>query len=188
MLPNHAPLRVAENFHTLAALHPDRIDLGLGRAPGTDPATSRMLRPFDAEQFPQQLQELLAVSRREFPPGHPFSTVRVIPEGVPLPPIWVLASSGATAAVAGGAVLHRPAKQVLHERQGNIIEHDRDDHFVRACERLQEARYRAPDHSAKHVRHFPRNDACERAPVLLVRRLLSSRAGFEQHSPCGDRS
>ena len=101
MLPNHAPLRVAENFHTLAALHPGRIDLGLGRAPGTDPATSRMLRPFDAEQFPQQLQELLTVSRREFPLGHPFSTVRVIPEGVPLPPIWVLASSGATAAVAG---------------------------------------------------------------------------------------
>ena len=101
MLPNHAPLRVAENFHTLATLHPGRIDLGVGRAPGTDPATSRMLRPFDAEQFPQQLQELMAVSRREFPAGHPFASVRVIPEGVPLPPIWVLASSGATAAFAG---------------------------------------------------------------------------------------
>jgi len=101
MLPNHAPLRVAENFHTLAALHPDRIDLGVGRAPGTDPATSRALHPFDAEMFPQQLQELLALSRRGFPPGHPFATVRVVPEGVPLPPIWVLASSGATAAFAG---------------------------------------------------------------------------------------
>jgi luciferase family oxidoreductase group 1 len=101
MLPNHAPLRVAENFHTLAALHPGRIDLGVGRAPGTDPATSRALHPFDAEQFPQQLQELLALSRRGFPPGHPFATVRVVPEGVPLPPIWVLASSGATAAFAG---------------------------------------------------------------------------------------
>ncbi|HVG55830.1 MAG TPA: LLM class flavin-dependent oxidoreductase [Vicinamibacterales bacterium] len=101
MLPNHAPLRVAENFHTLAALHPDRIDLGVGRAPGTDPATSRALHPFDAEQFPQQLQELVMLSRRGFPPGHPFATVRVVPEGVPLPPIWVLASSGATAAVAG---------------------------------------------------------------------------------------
>jgi luciferase family oxidoreductase group 1 len=101
MLPNHAPLRVAENFHTLAALHPERIDLGVGRAPGTDPATSRALHPFDAEQFPQQLQELLALSRRGFPAGHPFATVRVVPEGVPLPPIWVLASSGATAAFAG---------------------------------------------------------------------------------------
>ena len=101
MLPNHAPLRVAENFHTLATLHPDRIDLGVGRAPGTDPATSRALHPFDAEQFPQQLEEVMALSRRGFPPGHPFATVRVVPEGVPLPPIWVLASSGATAAVAG---------------------------------------------------------------------------------------
>jgi luciferase family oxidoreductase group 1 len=101
MLPNHAPLRVAENFHTLAALHPNRIDLGVGRAPGTDPATSRALHPFDAEQFPNQLQELIALSRRGFPPGHPFATVRVVPEGVPLPPIWVLASSGATAAFAG---------------------------------------------------------------------------------------
>ena len=101
MLPNHAPLRVAENFHTLAALHPDRIDLGVGRAPGTDPATSRALHPFDAEQFPNQLQELVALSRRGFPSGHPFATVRVVPEGVPLPPIWVLASSGATAAFAG---------------------------------------------------------------------------------------
>jgi luciferase family oxidoreductase group 1 len=101
MLPNHAPLRVAENFHTLAALHPDRIDLGVGRAPGTDPATSRALHPFDAEQFPHQLQELLALSRRGFPAGHPFASVRVVPEGVPLPPIWILASSGATAAFAG---------------------------------------------------------------------------------------
>jgi luciferase family oxidoreductase group 1 len=101
MLPNHTPLSVAENFHTLATLHPGRIDLGIGRAPGTDPATSRMLRLFDAEQFPQQLQELLAVSRRAFPAGHPFATVRVIPEGEPLPPIWVLASSGETAAMAG---------------------------------------------------------------------------------------
>jgi luciferase family oxidoreductase group 1 len=101
MLPNHAPLRVAENFHTLATLHPGRIDLGVGRAPGTDPATSRALHPFDAEQFPRQLEELMALSRRGFPPGHPLATVRVVPEGVPLPPIWVLASSGATAALAG---------------------------------------------------------------------------------------
>jgi len=101
MLPNHAPLRVAEAFHTLETLHPNRIDLGLGRAPGTDPATSRALRPFDGERFPEQLQEMLALSRRQFPPDHPFASVHVVPEGVTLPPIWVLASSGATAALAG---------------------------------------------------------------------------------------
>lgn len=101
MLPNHTALRVAEVFHTLEALHPGRIDLGIGRAPGTDPATSRALRPFDAEQFPDQVKELLALSRRSFPPGHPFASIRVIPSDVALPPIWVLASSGATAAFAG---------------------------------------------------------------------------------------
>ncbi|HKE87088.1 MAG TPA: LLM class flavin-dependent oxidoreductase [Vicinamibacterales bacterium] len=101
MLPNHAPLHVAETFHTLEALHPGRIDLGLGRAPGTDPATSRALRPFDGEQFPEQLREMLALSRRTFPPGHPFESVRVVPTDVTLPPIWVLGSSGAMAGFAG---------------------------------------------------------------------------------------
>ena len=101
MLPNHAPLHVAEVFHTLEALHPGRIDLGIGRAPGTDPATSRALRPFDAAEFPQQLRELRALSERAFPPDHAFATVRVVPPDVALPPIWVLASSGDTAAVAG---------------------------------------------------------------------------------------
>ncbi len=101
MLPNHAPLRVAELFHTLEALHPQRIDLGLGRAPGTDPATSRALRPFDGDQFPTQVRELLGLSRRSFPPEHPFASVRVVPLDVQLPPIWVLASSGAMAAFAG---------------------------------------------------------------------------------------
>jgi luciferase family oxidoreductase group 1 len=101
MLPNHAPLRVAEVFQTLETLHPGRIDLGLGRAPGTDPATSRALRPFDGEQFPDQVREMLALSGEQFPPDHPFASVRVVPGGVRLPPIWVLASSGATAAFAG---------------------------------------------------------------------------------------
>src|SRR5688572_5923799 len=101
MLPNHAPLRVAELFHTLEALHPNRIDLGVGRAPGTDPAASRALRPFDSEQFPEQLRELQTLSAHAYPLGHPFSSIRVIPDDVALPPIWVLASSGATAAMAG---------------------------------------------------------------------------------------
>jgi len=101
MLPNHAPLRIAEAFHTLEALHPGRIDLGLGRAPGTDPATSRALRPFDAEQFPEQVRELLALSEGGFPEGHSFAGVRVIPEGVRLPPVWILGSSGASARLAG---------------------------------------------------------------------------------------
>jgi luciferase family oxidoreductase group 1 len=101
MLPNHTPLRVAEAFHTLESLHPGRVDLGIGRAPGTDPATSRALRPFDATQFPEQVREMLALSDRTLPPEHPFASVRVVPSDVRLPPIWVLASSGETAAFAG---------------------------------------------------------------------------------------
>ena len=101
MLPNHAPLLVAERFHTLETLFPGRIDLGLGRAPGTDAAHIRALRSFDAQQFPQQLAELQALSRGGFPDDHPFASVRVTPGGVALPPIWLLGSSGASAAFAG---------------------------------------------------------------------------------------
>lgn len=101
MLPNHAPLLVAERFHTLEALFPGRIDLGIGRAPGTDPAHVRALRSFDAEGFPHQLGELVALSRGAFAPDHPFASVRVTPGGVDLPPVWLLGSSGASAEFAG---------------------------------------------------------------------------------------
>jgi luciferase family oxidoreductase group 1 len=101
MLPNHAPLRIAEAFHTLETLHPGRIDFGVGRAPGTDPVTSRAMHPFDAEKFPQQLQEVLGLSGSALPPDHPFHTVRVVPAGVTFPPVWILGSSGASARFAG---------------------------------------------------------------------------------------
>jgi luciferase family oxidoreductase group 1 len=100
MLPNHVPLKVAENFHTLEALHPGRIDLGIGRAPGSDQATAAAMRPFDADQFATQLAEVVALSRGDFPIGHPFRNVRVVPADVELPPIWLLGSSGASARLA----------------------------------------------------------------------------------------
>lgn len=101
MLPNHAPLRIAEAFHTLEALHPDRIDLGIGRAPGSDRAAMAAMRPFDAEQFPAQLQELLMLSRGDAPSDHAFHGVRAVPSDVSLPPVWLLGSSGASARFAG---------------------------------------------------------------------------------------
>src|SRR5690606_9120548 len=73
----------------------------IGRAPGTDPATSRALRPFDGEQFPSLLKELIGLSRGDFPEEHPYHRVTVVPGDVPLPPIWMLGSSGAGAAFAG---------------------------------------------------------------------------------------
>ena len=101
MLPNHVPLRVAETYRTLAGLYPGRIDLGIGRAGGSDGKTLNALRSFGGEQFPEQLSELLAFERDSFPDGHPFKTVRVVPEQVALPPIWLLGSSGASAQMAG---------------------------------------------------------------------------------------
>lgn len=101
MLPNHVPLQVAERFYTLAALHPGRIDLGIGRAPGTDPATVRALRPFPAERFAELLGELVTLSGGGYPADHPFGSVRVVPSDVPLPPVWLLGSSGASASLAG---------------------------------------------------------------------------------------
>jgi luciferase family oxidoreductase group 1 len=103
MLQNHVPLKLAESFHTLHALHPGRIDLGIGRAPGTDPATSRALRPFSPTQFADQMRELVGLSRGSLPDDHAFRSVRVIPGGVELPPIWLLGSSGASARFAGSA-------------------------------------------------------------------------------------
>ncbi len=104
MLPNHAPLRVAEAFRTLAALHPGRIDLGIGRAPGSDATASRALRAAGGEYFPELLAELLTFSGHdELPPDHPLRALRAMPDDAPLPPIWLLGSSGASARMAGQA-------------------------------------------------------------------------------------
>jgi luciferase family oxidoreductase group 1 len=101
MLPNHVPLRVVETYRTLAGLHPGRIDLGIGRAGGSDGRTLQALRSFGGEHFAEQLSELLAFEEDRFPADHPFKPVRVVPEAVPLPPIWLLGSSGASASAAG---------------------------------------------------------------------------------------
>jgi luciferase family oxidoreductase group 1 len=97
MLPNHAPLVVAERFKMLEALFPGRIDLGLGRAPGTDGATAHALRSrLDAREgddFLERLSELMLWETREFPPGHPYNNVVAMPDDTPLPPIWLLGSS-----------------------------------------------------------------------------------------------
>ena len=91
MLPNHSPLQVAEAFGTLAALHAGRIDLGLGRAPGTDQATARALRRYfaSADAFPQDVAELL-----EFlAPASPGQVVRAVPGAGSGVPVWILGSS-----------------------------------------------------------------------------------------------
>ena len=105
MLPNHAPLMVAERFKVLEGLYPGRIDLGIGRAPGTDPRTSLALRRRQEvradDDFLERFQELLAWQAGGFPDGHPFRSIRVMPEDVPVPPIWLLGSSDYSAELAG---------------------------------------------------------------------------------------
>jgi len=105
MLPNHAPLMVAERFKVLEALYPGRIDLGLGRAPGTDPATSYALRRrqgiSEEDDFLERFNELMLLETRGFPTGHPFHNVRAMPADVPLPPIYLLGSSDYSAQLAG---------------------------------------------------------------------------------------
>ncbi len=104
MLPNHAPLVIAERFKVLEALFPGRIDLGLGRAPGTDPVTAYALRrrqdAGDDDDFLQRFQELVLFESSTFPEGHPFRSVRAMPADVALPPIWLLGSSGYSAQLA----------------------------------------------------------------------------------------
>ena len=91
MLPNHSPLQVAEQFGTLASLHPGRIDLGLGRAPGTDQATARALRRYydSADAFPQDVAELL----RYFEPATPGQAVQAVPGAGVEVAVWLLGSS-----------------------------------------------------------------------------------------------
>ncbi len=96
MLPHYSTLKVAEQFRVLEAIAPGRIDLGLGRAPGSDRLTAMALNPDPgaAENFPVQVQELGLWLRGEpLPPGHPFREIRAHPQGPTTPQVWILGSS-----------------------------------------------------------------------------------------------
>ncbi|MBO9127456.1 MULTISPECIES: LLM class flavin-dependent oxidoreductase [unclassified Rhizobium] len=99
MLPNHSPYVIAEQFGTLARLFPDRIDLGLGRAPGTDQMTLRALRrsPESADQFPQDVLELQAF----LAPAGPNQRIQAVPAAGTEVPLWILGSSNFGAMLAG---------------------------------------------------------------------------------------
>ncbi|MFF9570728.1 LLM class flavin-dependent oxidoreductase [Streptomyces sp. NPDC014685] len=148
MLPNHAPLVIAEQFGTLEAMAPGRIDLGLGRAPGTDGATAAALRRSDrlnegamgsplversrdlGEDFPQQLAELTRFLDDDFPDGHPYARIHAVPgpvqgtadggvQSTARPPVWLLGSSGFSARLAG--VLGLPFAFAHHFSARNTV-------------------------------------------------------------------
>jgi luciferase family oxidoreductase group 1 len=101
MLPHYTPLKVAETFRTLHALYPNRIDLGIGRAPGGGPIEATALRRYreappnalQRDDFPDQLSELIAFLHHDFPAQHPFSRVLVSPDAPGGPHLWLLGSS-----------------------------------------------------------------------------------------------
>jgi luciferase family oxidoreductase group 1 len=101
MLPHYSPLKVAETFSILSALFPDRVDLGIGRAPGTDHATAfamqRDRRQPAPDDFPQQLGELLGYLEDSLPKGHPFARLGALPGRPHAPDVWLLGSSAQSA-------------------------------------------------------------------------------------------
>jgi len=104
MLPHYSPLKVAEQFRVLDAIAPGRIDLGLGRAPGSDGLTAYALHPMAnerAERFPSDVHDLMDwLAGAPLRQGHPFSAVRAYPQGETMPEVWILGSSNYGAQVA----------------------------------------------------------------------------------------
>ncbi len=111
LLPHYAPYKVAETFRTLNALFPGRIDLGLGRAPGGEALEAFALRrtrdtaAFEVDDFPNQLLELLAFLRGDFPEDHPFARLHVTPAAPGEPEVWLLGSSAWSASAAAQLAL-----------------------------------------------------------------------------------
>jgi luciferase family oxidoreductase group 1 len=103
MLPNHSTLKVAENFRLLEALYPNRIDLGIGRAPGGDRLTSQLLNPsntFDPQEYIQQIKDLNAFLTDTPAEGNADGKIRAIPRIDTIPQLWMLTSSGESAYLA----------------------------------------------------------------------------------------
>jgi luciferase family oxidoreductase group 1 len=121
MLPNHSPLVVAEQFGMLEALHPGRVDLGIGRAPGTDPLTARALRrsrqAVVADDFPEQFVELVGYFNGSLADDHPFRRITAVPGLGYQPELWLLGSSDYSAHVAG--LLGLPFSFAHHFAAGN---------------------------------------------------------------------
>jgi len=179
MLPNHAPLKVAETFRTLEAMFPGRVDLGLGRAPGTDGLTALALRGTEEKvmgnDFPQLTGELLAFLTDGFPADHPFRGVQATPLVPGVPELWILGSSdyGSRFAAVNGLAASF-AHQINPELAGAVLRAYRRD--FRPSEFLAEPR------SSVSTIAFASEDAQEIAEfaaywTLNMAKLRSGRPG-----------
>jgi luciferase family oxidoreductase group 1 len=179
LLPNHRPIHVAEQFRTLEALHPGRIDLGIGRSEGAthDATVLAFGRPEDNTHgagFDAQLDELLAFGgARPFPPDHPLAGVRAMPDDVPLPPVFLLGSS--------------PNSAVTAARKGlgyGFAVHTNPDATVEALRRYREGFVPARDGDRPHailaVKVVVGEDDAHAEALVAPQRLSFARARLRQ--------
>lgn len=177
MLPNHAPLVVAEQFGTLASLHPGRIDLGLGRAPGTDPRTMRALRrdnAASADRFPHDVVELLGY----FAEPNPSAPVRAVPgEGLGVP-IWLLGSSTFSAELA--AMLGLPFAFASHFAPDSLM-----PALAIYRRRFRPSAYLKAPHAMVGVNVFAADDArqAERLATSSIQAFANLRRGVPGKLP-----
>jgi len=133
MLSHYSALKVAENFRVLHALFPDRIDLGIGRAPGGDQLTAMALRPEHElpgeHEFPRQLGELLGFLEGGFEPDHPFSRIKVTPAAPGGPEVWLLGSTNFSAAYAAHLGLPFCFAHFINPAEGERIAESYRDRF-----------------------------------------------------------
>jgi luciferase family oxidoreductase group 1 len=180
MLPHYSALKVAESFRVLEALFPGRIDLGIGRAPGSDQRTASALRhgpgALGVEHFPQQVADVLAFLRNALPAGHPFAGVMAMPSGPTVPEAWLLGSSDGSAAVAAHLGTAFSFAHFINSEGGAEITRAYGRHFRPSAELA------APRASAAVFAIAADTDAearrLARSRELFLLRLYTGRAGL----------
>jgi luciferase family oxidoreductase group 1 len=132
MLPYYSPLKVAEVFRMHEALHPNRIDLGIGRAPGGDRMTANAMNAQafdDMEGFPRQVMEVVGWLDRTLPEEHPYATVQAMPSGLSSPEVWLLGSSDYSGALAAYLGLRFAFAHFINAQGGDEVARAYRDDF-----------------------------------------------------------
>jgi luciferase family oxidoreductase group 1 len=133
LLPYYSPLKVAEVFRMLEALFAGRIDLGIGRAPGGDQLTAQALSRGHytfAEDFPQQVRDLMGFLDARLPPGHPFARVKAMPAGDTVPELWLLGSSDYSGGLAALLGLRFAFAHFITAQGGDAVMHAYKSEFL----------------------------------------------------------